>query len=326
MPLTQNIDELVAAMLGGDMRALSRLMTRVETRPDEVPEIMRRVYPKRRPARRVGLSGPPGAGKSTLLNNMIRHAHDVGSKVGVLCIDPTSPLSGGAILGDRIRITEMFPPEDVFIRSVASGDSLGGLSVATRMQAVLLEAAGCDLVFIETVGLGQVGYDITDVAESLVLVLVPESGDTVQILKSGIIELADIVVVNKADRDGAQQIAETLRITFDEPRDDWHIPVLLTNAREDEGTGELINKLDDHFEYLQNKGKLAAFRGMDTDFMDALSSQLRRTLTRGFAARHPAFKDYYERMLRGEMDPYSAAAEAIERLLGWEKGEGRREK
>ena len=313
--MTADIETLIRDMQAGDVRALSRLMTRVETRPQDVPRIMEQLYPLRRPARRIGLSGPPGAGKSTLLGNLIHRARKNGDKVGVLCIDPTSPLTGGAILGDRIRINEMFPPEDVFIRSVASGDSLGGLAGATRLHALVLEAAGCDTVLIETVGLGQVGYDITDVAETLILVLVPESGDTVQILKSGIIELADVVVVNKADRDGAQEIAETLRLTFSEPRNGWRIPVLMTMAREDDGTDDLVLALDNHLDYLRTEKQLDAMRSVDADFQDALAAQFKRLLRPEVLASHPAFKSLHEQIHSGDLDPYSAAALAMKTLF-----------
>lgn len=318
MPFANDIDSLIKNMLAGDVRSLSRLMTRVERYPDEVPRIMRAVYPNRRPARRIGLSGPPGAGKSTTLGNLIKRGVDAGRKVGVLCIDPTSPLTGGAILGDRIRITEMFPPEQVFIRSVASGDSLGGLAAATKLHALLLEAAGCDLVLIETVGLGQVGYDITDVAETFVLLIVPESGDTVQILKSGIIELADIVVVNKADRDGAGEIAETLRLSFMDPRNGWQIPVIMSVAREDKGTDEIMDALKHHLFYLREDGKLASFRSPDHDFINAVSFFIKRTLNRDFLATHPVFKTFHEKIMSGDMDPYTAAALAMNTILGQE--------
>lgn len=315
MKSEQNIEALVQGMLAGDVRSLSRLMTVVEREPDLVGEVMSRIWPHRRPARRVGLSGPPGAGKSTLLSNLVRHARAEGKKVGVLCIDPTSPLTGGAILGDRIRINDMFDPADVFIRSVASGDSLGGLAGATRLHCLLLEAAGCDLILIETVGLGQVGYDITDVAETLVLVLVPESGDTIQILKSGIIELADIVVVNKADRDGADEIAETLRLTFMEPRKGWHIPVLLAAAREDLGTGEITAALEDHFVYLKQRGAVESFRSPEHEFAHAVHIHIKSFLKGSLLETHPAFRGAFEQIRGGNLDPYSAAAAAVKRLL-----------
>jgi len=315
MPRYQDTDTLINEMLNGDVRALSRLMTRVEREPDEVPHIMRVVYPKRRPARRIGLSGPPGAGKSTTLGNLIKRGVEAGRKVGVLCIDPTSPLSGGAILGDRIRITQIFPSDKVFIRSVASGDSLGGLAAATKLHALLLEAAGCDLILIETVGLGQVGYDITDVAETFVLLVVPESGDTIQILKSGIIELADIVVVNKSDRDGAGEIAETLRLAFMEPRAGWQIPVVMSVARDDKGTDEIMDALKQHLFYLREDGKLASFRSPDHDFINAVSFFIKRTLNREFLATHPVFKSFHQKIMAGDMDPYTAAALAMNTIL-----------
>jgi len=313
---TENTGTLIEKMLAGDIRSLSRLMTLVENSPEEVPAVMSSIYSRRKQSRRIGISGPPGAGKSTLLSNLVRHEDAEGKKVGVLCIDPTSPVSGGAILGDRVRMSDLFPPERVFIRSVASGDSLGGLAAATKLHTMLLEASGCDTVLIETVGLGQVGYDIAGVAESLVLVLVPESGDTIQILKSGILELADIIVVNKSDRDGAADIAETLKMTLAEPRKDWTIPVVSTIGRTDEGTDGLLAALDEHYEYLKTSGRLSALRDSSSDFAGAVLDRLKARLTLSSMKDSGKLAEIAEKVETGELDPFSAAEAAVDKLLG----------
>jgi len=314
-PAVAETEKMVGEMLGGSVRALSKLMTRVETSAGLVPAIMKEIYSRRKPARRIGISGPPGAGKSTLLANLIHDAAAKDQRVGVLCIDPTSPITGGALLGDRIRMGGTHELKNVFIRSVASGRSLGGLAEATKYHTLLLEAFGMDIVLIETVGLGQVGYDIRNVAESLVLVLVPESGDTVQILKSGIIEMADIVVVNKADRDGAEEIAQTLRHTFAHPRDGWKIPVVKCVAREDEGTGELWSALDDHFEFLKSNDLLDAYRNPRNDLREAVEFGFQRLLREGLVEKNPDLAEMAAQVAGERADPYSAAENILKILF-----------
>ncbi len=309
------LDALVERMRGGNVRALSRLMTLVESDPKAAPAIMKRVYSGRANARRVGLAGPPGAGKSTLLSNLLDAGAKEGKRVAALCIDPTSPISGGALLGDRIRMAGSFSLDNVFIRSVASGKSLGGLAEATKYHTLLLEAFGADLILIETVGIGQVGYDIRSVAESLVLILVPESGDTVQILKSGILELADVVAVNKSDRDGANEIAATLSFTFETPRDGWRIPVIKTVASENEGTGDVMQALDEHYAYLKETGGLERYRNPEADLREALELRFRRFIDGGAVSRDADAAQVAERVKSGSLDPFSAAADIMDILF-----------
>lgn len=314
MEKEERIKQLVEKMRAGDVRSLSRLMTLVETEPESLPDVMRHTYALRGRSRRVALAGPPGAGKSTLITNLIRHAGTLKLRTGVLCVDPTSPLTGGAILGDRVRMSLPDMPAEAFIRSVASGDSLGGLAAATRFHTLLLEASGVDLVIIETVGLGQVGYDARRIADSLVLVLVPESGDTVQSLKSGILELADIVVVNKADREGADEIAHTLRSALEEPREGWSVPVVSAVALKNEGTDELWARLDEHAEFLRSRpggGESAPL----ADMREAMLFMLRSAMTDEFFRGRPLFSGYVGRIERGEIDPFSAAREIWRELL-----------
>ena len=318
--------QLIQDMLGGSVRALSRLMTLVETKPETVPGIMSEVYMRRKHARRVGLAGPPGAGKSTLLSNLIQAGANRGMRVGVLCIDPTSPISGGALLGDRIRMSDAFNLKNVFIRSVASGRSLGGLAEATKYHTLLLEAFGMDLVLVETVGLGQVGYDIRSLAESLVLVLVPESGDTVQILKSGILELADILVVNKADRDGADDIAHTLVNAFDHPRDGWSIPVIKCIARDDKGTSEVWSALEKHIEYLKEHDILGRYHDPRTDLREAVEFYFQRRLREGIVENDPEAAKIAAEVVAGKADPYSASMRIIQILFKGDPHEGKTKK
>ncbi len=315
-------DELVQKMHEGNIRALSRLMTIVENKPEVVPEVMSQVYKGRKNSRRIGLAGPPGAGKSTLLSNLIQYYSKEEKKVCALCIDPTSPLSGGAILGDRIRMSDSFGAKNVFIRSVASGESLGGLAEATKYHTLLLEAYGADNILIETVGLGQVGYDIRKIAETLILILVPESGDTVQILKSGLIELADIIVINKSDRSGADEIASSLYLTFNEPRNGWKIPVIKASARDDIGTTEIIDSINAHYEYLNQTGKLDFYRDPNEDLKEAVDFQFQRCMREGLIDIHPDTKEVAGKVSSGEIDPYSASISIINSLFKGMKNEG----
>jgi LAO/AO transport system kinase len=309
------VKRLIDGLFAGNVRALTRLMTLVENRADLLPVIMGEIYTRRKPARRIGIAGPPGAGKSTLLSNLIRAGVDRELRVAALCIDPTSPISGGAILGDRIRIADIAGLKDVFVRSVASGESLGGLAEATKYHTLLLEAFGFDLVLIETVGLGQVGYDIRNIAETLILLLVPESGDTVQILKSGIIELADIVVVNKADRAGAEEIATTLDLTFEESRDGWKIPVIRAIARDGAGTEEIWKSADEHVEYLKRTGRLGRYRDPGADLREALEFQFQREVAAGLLDKNSAAGEIARNVKDGKTDPYSAAVKIMKLLF-----------
>ncbi|MEW6200959.1 MAG: methylmalonyl Co-A mutase-associated GTPase MeaB [bacterium] len=311
----QEIKQLVGQMRSGDMRALSRLMTLVENDAESIPVVMCEVYFARRHARRIGIAGPPGSGKSTLIANIIQHTNTLGLRTGVLCVDPTSPISGGAILGDRVRmsIPEIHP--DTFIRSIASGGSLGGLAAVTRFHAILLEAFGADLILIETIGIGQVGYDIRDNAETLILVLVPESGDTIQVLKSGILELADIIIVNKSDREGATGMVETLKSTIETTRNLWRIPIVMTSALHDKGTAELWDAIESHKQWIAEKKSTSQDEDYLNDLRDALMIQLKAQLTPEFIMNHPLFKSSGEKVKKGILDPYSAARNILNDIL-----------
>lgn len=311
-----DIPELVREMNSGSVRALSRLMTLVEQEPNCVPCVMSLVYGSRKRAIRVGIAGPPGAGKSSLLSNLIMESEKRGLFAGALCIDPTSPLTGGALLGDRIRLPGQSGLKKSFIRSVASGKSLGGVAQATKHHTILLEAFGADIIIIETVGLGQVGYDIRNIAHTLLLALVPESGDTVQILKSGILELADVMVVNKSDRDGADEIAATLRNTFDHPKDDgWNIPVLKTCARDNIGTDDVWDAIMRHHEHIKSSGKVDDFFNPMSDLVESLEARFSRMVSGGMLKRDKETNQILNHAAAGEVDPYSAADEILKILF-----------
>lgn len=255
--------EMVERVLGGDRRALARLVTLIENEAPEAREYLAQLYPQSGRAQIIGVTGSPGAGKSTLVTQICRELRQRDLQVGVVAVDPSSPFSGGAILGDRIRMQELAGDPKVFIRSMASRGNLGGLAASTRDVARALDAAGYDVVIIETVGAGQAEVEIVRAAHSVLVVTVPGMGDDIQALKAGILEIADIFVVNKADRPGADQAAAELRMLLSlaakQPKspDVWRVPILKTSATQREGIAELVDALFRHRTFLSESGQLA---------------------------------------------------------------------
>ena len=255
--------EMVERVLSGDRRALARLVTLIENEAPEAREYLAEIYPQSGRAQIVGVTGSPGAGKSTLVTQICRELRQRDLRVGVIAVDPSSPFTGGAILGDRIRMQELSGDPQVFIRSMASRGSLGGLAASTRDVARALDAAGYQVVIIETVGAGQAEVEIVRAAHSVLVVTVPGMGDDIQALKAGILEIADIFVVNKADRPGADQAAAELRMLLSlvakQPKssDVWRVPILKTSATQREGITELVDALFAHRAFLSQSGQLA---------------------------------------------------------------------
>ncbi|HEY4910408.1 MAG TPA: methylmalonyl Co-A mutase-associated GTPase MeaB, partial [Methylomirabilota bacterium] len=255
---------LVDRMLAGDRLALARLITRVENRMPGVAEIMRTVQPHLGRAHVLGVTGPPGAGKSTLVDRLTARLRAEGQRVAIIAVDPSSPFTGGAVLGDRIRMQSHTLDQDVFIRSMATRGSLGGLAATTGDVIKLMDAAGFPWILIETVGVGQTELDVIKQADTTVVTLVPESGDSVQAMKAGLMEVADIFVVNKADRDGAHALMAELRFSVHlhysssvSPKDiDWEIPVLAAQATNEVGVAELLAEVKRHRSVLEQTGAL----------------------------------------------------------------------
>lgn len=302
--------ELTDKMLSGDRRALARLITHVENEHPDTARILSRIHPRCGHAFTIGVTGPPGAGKSTLVDALIVQLRARGARVGVLAVDPSSPFSGGAVLGDRIRMQRHYLDDQVFIRSLSSRGSHGGLARATRNVARLLDACHFDFVVIETVGVGQTELDIMGVADTTVVVLVPEAGDTVQTMKAGLLEIADIFVVNKADREGAAKIKGELEAMLQlRPPQPWAVPVLATEARADVGIDVLVATILRHRDF-RNDGSSPALTGQRRreQFATVLREEVQRRLER--ALRSDALRKLIERVERGEVDPYVAAAEA----------------
>jgi LAO/AO transport system kinase len=246
----------------GDRLALARVISLVENRAEGFEDLLHNIFPATGRAHRIGITGPPGAGKSTLTTHVAKAFRATEHKIGIIAVDPTSPFTGGAILGDRVRMTDIGLDPDVFIRSMATRGSLGGLAIATNEVGDVLDAFGKDIVIMETVGVGQSELDIVSAADTTVVVLVPESGDGIQTMKAGLMEIADIFVINKADREGADGLAREVEavLSMRQSDDGWTIPVLLTTAVKGEGVAELVKTIEDHREFLNTSRLLESKR------------------------------------------------------------------
>ncbi len=307
---------LVERMLGGDRLALARLITHVENRGAAVPAIMRAILPRARDAYVIGVTGPPGAGKSTVVDRLTALLRAEGDSVGIVAVDPSSPFTGGAVLGDRIRMQAHALDSGVFIRSMATRGSLGGLARATGEVVKLLAAAGHRWVLIETVGVGQTELAIMTIADTTAVVLVPESGDAIQTMKAGLLEAADVFVVNKADRAGAPALMAELKFaahlhysSATSRHDvDWEIPALSMQAQNGIGVAELLAEVRRHRAALEASGAFLARRRersraeLEALLVDTFRARVDRALQTG------PVKAVFDEVVAGTRDPYSAAA------------------
>jgi LAO/AO transport system kinase len=308
-------DALVERALDGDRRALARLLTVLEGGGAPAAATLRAVYPRSGRAHVVGLTGPAGSGKSTLAAALARYYRADGERVAVLAVDPTSPYSGGALLGDRVRMPELTLDEGVFVRSMASRGALGGLAAATAGAVAALDAAGYGRVLVETVGAGQDEVAVARIAETVVVVTVPGLGDEVQAFKAGLLEIADVLVVNKADRpDAGAATSSLLALQSAAPHPAWQPPILATIAVRDEGVAELAAALEDHRRYLaaSDEGHRRALARARGSVLAAASAELLARVDRAAAA--PAWRDAYEQVARRERSPYDVAAALVEGL------------
>ena len=309
------MEDLAQRLLAGDQRALSQLISSLERSDPGAAGVMKTVDPATGKCYTIGVTGPPGAGKSTVVDRLTEQLRSQGLTVGIIGVDPTSPFSGGALLGDRIRMQRHYLDPGVFIRSVATRGQLGGVPRLVKTMVRLLDAAGKDVVLVETVGVGQAELGIMGVADTVLVALTPESGDAVQTLKAGIMEIADIYLVNKADRQGANQMATAINAMLHTAnhQPDWVPPVLLTTAQTGEGVSELWDQIQRHRDYLEESSQLQIRRQQrrEQEFLEAVEEELGRRL-REMVKHDPEVACTIKGVAEKGLEPYSAALELLD--------------
>ena len=310
-------ETLAEAVRAGDRRALARAITLVENSDALAYEIVRDLYPETGRAYTVGVTGPPGVGKSTLISALVRHLREADRTVGVVSVDPSSPFTKGALLGDRIRLTDHFLDPGVFIRSMGTRGHLGGLAEATLQAVLLLDAAGKELIFLETVGTGQSEVEVIGVADTIVLVLMPGSGDSIQALKAGIMEIPDVIAINKADHPAAKTMLSEVRaiLSLDKERA-WKPPIVLTEATRGEKVSELWEKVEEHRAYLEGEGLLAERRRKNlAGEVFAVASARAKTHLEQAVEDDPELRRLLGEVESRRLDPLSAVREIMEKVF-----------
>ena len=310
-------ETLIEGVRSGDRRALARAITLIENADPLSYDVVRALYPETGGAYAVGITGPPGVGKSSLISALVRHVRSGQLTVGVISVDPSSPFSKGALLGDRIRLSDHFLDPGVFIRSMGTRGHLGGLAEATLQALLVLDAAGRDLVFLETVGAGQSEIEVIGVADTVVLALMPGSGDSVQALKAGIMEIPDVIVVNKKDHPAAKTMLNEVRsiLALDHDRD-WRPPIVLTDAVSEEGVPELWDKISEHRTHLESNGLLDERRRKNlAGEVFAVASARAKTHLEQAVADDPELRRLLDEVQRRELDPLTAVQEILQKVF-----------
>jgi len=310
-------ESLVAGVRAGDRRALARAITLVENGDPLARRLVRELYAETGRAYAIGVTGPPGVGKSTLIGALLRCVRGLGRSTGVISVDPSSPFSRGALLGDRIRLADHFLDPGVFIRSMSARGHLGGLAEATLQALLLLDAAGKELVFLETVGTGQGEVEVIGVADTVLLVLMPGSGDSIQALKAGIMEIPDVIAINKRDHPAAKTMLNEVRsaLALGEPRD-WQPPIVLTDAVGGEGVDDLWARIEEHRAFLEDDGRLEERRRRQLagEVFAVASARAKEHLERA-VADDPELRRLLDEVERRELDPLTAVAEILEKVF-----------
>jgi LAO/AO transport system kinase len=315
--------EVVDRILTGEVRAAARLMRDLDDGVPQAREVLKHLYPHRGRAHIIGITGSPGVGKSTLTDRLIQYLRQQGKTVGVVAVDPTSPFSGGAILGDRIRMQRHALDEGVFIRSLATRGHFGGLTASARAVIAVLDAMGKDYILVETVGVGQDEVEIAATADTTLVVTVPGMGDDIQAIKAGILEVADVLVVNKADREGAartyQDLVQMLELQSHRQTSGWRPPVVLTQAKDSVGVEELMAAVEEHREFLTREGgatlRQARYARARQEFLELLKEGVFRHLLRQLE-QAGRLEGILQELMDRRTDPYSASEALILQTLG----------
>ncbi len=310
------IQKIVEGVLKGEKRSIARAITLIENNHPDAAKIISQLYPFTGKAYVIGVTGPAGSGKSTLIQKMVQELRRMGKTVGIVAVDPTSPFTGGAFLGDRIRMQALSLDEGVFIRSMASRESVGGLAKATKDAVRILDASGKDYVIVETIGAGQLEIDVVKVAHTIVVVLAPGLGDEIQAIKAGLMEIGDIFVINKADRENADKAVIDLLSAFElNAEKKWKPPVVKTVALTGEGVNELLNEIERHRKFLESgvfedkRRKL-----VEAELTEAISRKVAETLVLKLKSEGE-FQKLVEQIMERKKDPYTIAEELVKRKI-----------